>query len=363
MRKLFVTILLLAVVGGISAQNVGDRGGRTAATEYVSVVITFNEERCPADSLKAYGVVLQKDEGFFASALVPANRYAAFCASKLVASVQPSTRVYLNPTALTESPASAKAAAETSTAARPAHPVTPRQVSEEAANDAAADRPAVHRTRRGQENVRRHLIPEQDIRDDEAEGAYVGVILGSSSNHVRPFSTPLGGNWYSRRGFSLSIPAGYQFCEWFGIRSGLTLLSKSYATDLVLNQQAYGTTYRDLYLQLPVMADFSVGSEAVRLHGMVGGYAAWWMSQYRNGLLSFPANSYYWGTTYAFNSDLDSRIDAGIACGLALSIRVTAGWQLLFEGNYYHSLTSIMKSPYNAKNRTWTFGFGFSHQF
>ena len=161
---------------------------------------------------------------------------------------------------------------------------------------------------------------------------------------------------------------GYQFNQWFGIRSGLGVLTKNYITDLEINyidiSDEYRTYYRDVYLQLPLMADLSVGGEDVRVHFRFGGYAAYWLSQWRHGYVYVADDPRpFVGDAYHFVEGYDNRFDAGLAGGLGLGLRVSPAWQLHFEGNYYHGLISTAKSPYKTYNRTWTFGMGATYHF
>ena len=69
------------------------------------------------------------------------------------------------------------------------------------------------------------------------------------------------------------------------------------------------------YLQLPLMADFSVGSEVVRLHLMLGGYAGYWLSQCRTGYVykstDDPTPNRGYDLSFV-NEGYDNRFDAGV---------------------------------------------------
>lgn len=337
MKKALIIVTLLALMGNAFAQNQGTR-------EYVSALITFRaESNVPQDSLDKYGVIIQTRSGRMATALIDAEQYQAFLMSNLVERVQPSTRVFLHSNQITEN------GAYTETPYR-RHDVKP---------DPRADK---------REDVRHHIIPEEDIRNDEARGWYLGLLLGGSSNNMVVKNTMWDGTWYSQRGLNLEVRTGYQFNEWFGIRSGLSLLSKNYSTDLKVSNydvtSNYQTYHQNQYIQLPLMADLSIGGEAVRIHFMAGGYAAFWASHYRDGYVYVPGDSRpYTGWTYRFVKGYDNRFDAGLAGGIGLTMQVTPAWQLHFEGNYYHGLISTAKKPYKTFNRTWTFGMGLTYHF
>ena len=340
MKKSLFIVLFLALMGGAFAQNEG-------VTEYVSALITFREgSNVPQDSLNKYGVVIQTREGRMATALIPAEQYQAFLNTYMVERVQPSTRVFMRNSQIGD-------------------------------NGAYVDTPYRKHDRKssvkdeeseGREAVRRHMIPEDDIRNDEAKGWYVGLMVGGSSNTLDVKKTIFNGLWYSARGLNVEARVGYQFNEWFGIRSGVELVSKNYATKLTVDyagvSNKYQTYHQNQYLQLPLMADFSIGGETVRIHLMAGGYCGYWISQYRDGYI-YRANDPqpYTGWSYKYIDNYDSRFEAGLAAGIGLSMNVAPNWQLHFEGDYYHGLLSTAKNPSKTYNRTWTFGMGVSYHF
>ena len=168
MKKILAIALLLAVMGGAMAQNEGTR-------EYVSALITFNDTTMlPQDSLNKYGVVLQTRSGRMATALIDANKYQSFLNANLVERVQPSTRVFLRD--------------EQINATEEKHECC----------------------KHGNKNVRQNLIPQQEILNADAEGWYVGMLLGGSSNRINVESARWGGTWYMGRGINLEARVGYQ---------------------------------------------------------------------------------------------------------------------------------------------------------
>ena len=329
MKKIFTIVMLLAVMCGAMAQNQCTR-------EYVSALITFNDTNMlPQDTLNKYSVVLQTRSGRMANALIDASRYQMFLNSNLVERVQPSTRVFLRDGQIGGHKCSGK---------------------------------CDHHKGGNREDVRTDLIPQQDILDDEARGWYLGFMLGGTNNRLDVSYARASGTWYADRGVDFELVAGYQFNQWFGIRTGLGALTKNYITDLEVSyvdvSDVYRTYYRDTYLQLPLLADLSLGSEDVRLHFMFGGYAAYWLTQWRHGYVYVADDPRpFVGDAYHFVEGYDNRFDAGLAGGIGLSLRVSPAFQLHFEGDYYHGLVSTAKSPYKTYNRTWTFGMGLTYHF
>lgn len=328
MKKILTIAMLLAVMGGAMAQNQGTR-------EYVSALVTFADTNfLPQDTLSKYGVFIQTRSGRMATALIDATKYQMFLNANLVERVQPSTRVNLR---------------------------------DEQIMGRCSGKCDHHKQGR-REDVRTDLISQNDILDDEARGWYLGLMLGGSSNQMEVKNARTSGTWYSDRGISTEIRTGYQFNQWFGIRSGLSLISKNYVTDLNVKYiditNVYRTYYRDLYLQLPLMGDLSVGGEDVRIHFMFGGYMAYWLTQWRHGYVYVADDPRpFQGDAYSFVEGYDNRFDAGLAGGIGLNLRVSPAWQLHFEGNYYHGLVSTAKNPFATYNRTWTFGMGLTYHF
>ena len=177
MKKTLFIVLLMALMGGAFAQNEG-------TTEYVSALITFRDgSNVPQDSLNKYGVIIQTREGRMANALIEASLYQAFLNANLVERVTPSTRVVL---------------LNNQKNSQGVYSVDPTTKRSEVVKEETGD-------------VRRHIIPEQDIRNDEAKGWYVGLMLGGSSNTLDVQKTIFNGQWYSYRGLNLEARAGYQF--------------------------------------------------------------------------------------------------------------------------------------------------------
>lgn len=384
MKKVLSIVMLLAIMGVAMAQ-------RPTVKEYVSVLITFNDTNLlPQDSLTKYGVFLQTHTGRMANALIAADQYQNFLNAGLVERVQPSTRVMLRDEQVAGSCGHHHHGEACSHNGKCNH------------DGAQCDGSHHHHAKDGKisRKARRHAAEEVVVEgyatEDEAvsedaiaedaldnHGFYLGLMLGGSSNQLDAQQPLWEGEYFSRRGLNLEARFGYQFNEWFGIRSGLQLMSKNYSADLNVkyldNVSTYATDNQNLYLQLPVMADLSLGGEAVRIHFMAGGYAGWWASQWRHGYVYVAGDPRpFSGDAYHFVSPEDDsfgdrRFDAGLAGGLGLELRVAPAWRLFFEGNYYHGLISTSKGSfmdaegmqvnYKTYNRTWTFGMGITYQF
>lgn len=383
MKKVLSIVMLLAIMGVAMAQRPGVK-------EYVSVLITFNDTTMlPQDSLNKYGVFLQTRTGRMANALIAADQYQNFLNAGLVERVQPSTRVMLRDEQVMGAFGHHHHGEACSHDGKKcSHDGEKCSHDGKKCNHDGKEcdhKGHKHHGHHGEgiemdENLDSDAIAEDAL---DNHGWYLGLMLGGSSNVVDAQQPLWESDWYSRRGLNLEARFGYQVNEWFGIRSGLQLMSKNSSCDnnVVYNgmENRYTTDNQNLYLQLPVMADLSLGGEAVRIHFMAGGYAGFWASQWRHGYVYVADDPRpFAGDAYSFvkaedGSFSDNRFDAGLAGGLGLELRVAPAWRLLFEGNYYHGLISTSKGSfmtndgmqvnYKSLNRTWTFGMGVTYQF
>ena len=374
MKKTFIFVMLLALMGGAMAQH-------KAVNEYVSVLLTLNDTNLlPQETLAKYGVKIQTHQGRMATALVSAENYQAFLNAGLVERVQPSTRVYLTEeqtnAPVAENHAVRSDFAQHDKAFRASPERSEREPRTAPAHPHHHPEPAQAAEER---DVRYHLIPEEEIYNDEARGFYLGLLLGNCHNFLYADEEAS----YLERGLNLDLRAGYQFNSWFGIRSGLSLMSKAYGYDFAYifrpNADDPSTEYetsdyyyhRNTYLQLPVMADLSVGGENVRLHLMLGGYAAFALSHYSEDYINgdiFPTNA-----GNGFPSSDYRRWDAGLAGGLGLTLNLTPAWQFHVECDYYHSLINVVPdirlteigylSGIHGMNRTIAFATGLTYHF
>lgn len=354
MKRFILLLAALFIMGGAMAQN----NGQNKQQEYVSVLLTFNSRQFPMDSLNAYGVKIQTRTGITATALVPVENYQAFLESGIAERVQPSTRVILN-----DGQADGSA---TDNTFRPHHPHHPH-------SDMRADKHP-ERCDHGTEAPCHHHHhhpgdrPEDDenvqMDNEDARGFYLGILLGDSRNTLRIEKIDMQGSWYPVHGIDGELLLGYQFNRWFGIRTAAQFINKSYLADLTATDgNVYKTSFNNLYIQAPLMADFSIGGRNTRLHVMLGGYCGYWMVQYRNGYIYSPNGTSGKGYKYGFEEGYNEHLDAGAAAGLGLTFRISPACLLHIEGAYYYGLLSTTAEPYSTFNRTSTVNMGISYHF
>lgn len=183
----------------------------------------------------------------------------------------------------------------------------------------------------------------------------VGAFAGYDHNHYvidTQYAYDL--NFKGRGGVTVGILGEYGFKDWLGVRAEFVYIQKGYKMD-----RLYDETWqqrRDNYLELPVMARFSFGSDKIRGFLHAGGYVGYWMNSRVKGSdmsLTYDPDKqighedanefYYYGRNYTFESRRDNRFDAGLTGGVGVSYRILPYLEVEAEGRCYHSLTSITK--------------------
>ncbi len=155
-------------------------------------------------------------------------------------------------------------------------------------------------------------------------------------------------------GFDAGIEGRYAFKDWVALRADLILMRRSHRMDRNLNYlEPVYTSHHNLYLMLPVTADFSFGGKHVRGHTLLGGYIGYWLRERRAGTT-------YWMTDYyIYFNDFDeireftredARFCAGVTGGLGLSYNISDHWALNLEALYYYDLTSHHRGYANLRD-------------
>lgn len=111
----------------------------------------------------------------------------------------------------------------------------------------------------------------------------VGVTGGTDYNVFsmdRQYQTDFrtDGRW----GITMGVTSQYDFNSWFGVRADLNWSQKNHRDYKDLTKDiAY--KYRNDYMQLPVMASFSFGSDNLRGFCNLGVYGAYWLNSHVSG--------------------------------------------------------------------------------
>ena len=145
-------------------------------------------------------------------------------------------------------------------------------------------------------------------------------------------------------GYDVGIQARYGFTNWFALRTDLSVMRRSHRMDRHLDYlDSVYTEHHNLYLMLPVLADFSFGGEHLRGHAMLGGYIGCWLRERVKGKTYWMTDYYMYYTPFDEKREFtqeDRRFNAGLVGGLGLSYRINEHWSLNLDALYYYDLTS-----------------------
>ncbi len=149
-------------------------------------------------------------------------------------------------------------------------------------------------------------------------------------------------------GYDVGIQARYGFTDWFALRADLSVMRRSHRMDRHLNYlDSLYTEHHNLYLMLPVLADFSFGGEHFRGHAMLGGYVGYWLHERRKGKTYWMTDYYVFFDDFnevrEFTSE-DRRFNAGLVGGVGLSYLINEHWRLNLDALYYYDLVSHRRS-------------------
>ena len=176
----------------------------------------------------------------------------------------------------------------------------------------------------------------------------LGLRGGWTYNNVtRSNSGRIDETFSSQSGFEAGIQASYSFTQWFALRADLSYMQRSHRMDRNLNYlEPVYTKYRNSYLMLPLMADFSFGGEKLRGHALLGGYAGYWLQSHVKGKTYWMTDYYVYFNDFDENREFnneDRRFTAGLVGGIGLSYDIADHWSLNLDALYYYDLVSFRK--------------------
>ena len=150
------------------------------------------------------------------------------------------------------------------------------------------------------------------------------------------------------------------FLRWIAVRAELEVVEKSYRFHRTGYYDEWNYTNRNLYLQLPVMAQLAFGSDKVHGFLNLGGYAGYWAYAWQKGAL-FDMNNgapMPFDEPYIFQKEKDRRFDAGLVGGVGIEFLLNKNWALHLEGRCYYSLMSTVKQYMLVKDYRYNTTFG-----
>ena len=173
----------------------------------------------------------------------------------------------------------------------------------------------------------------------------VGVTGGAAYNVFsmdKQYMTDyvIDGRW----GTTVGISGQYEVNSWLAVRADMNWTQRNYRKHReVLSQMDY--KYRNDYLQVPVMASFSVGGQQLRGFCNLGMYGGYWLNSHREGsdYNSFGKYTIAFSEKVKFDSKYDQRLDFGFLGGLGVEYRIAPHWAVQAEVRYYYSTISTIK--------------------
>lgn len=173
----------------------------------------------------------------------------------------------------------------------------------------------------------------------------IGLKGGLDFNSVtRSNSGRIDETYHAKNGADYGIILSYQINEWFALRANVEMLSRSHTMKRNLNAvKGLYTDYKNQYLTVPVMADFTFGGARVRGHFMMGGYVSYWMMANVSGNTFDLYNKIRpFDEKMEFN-EYHNRFVAGLVAGPGLSVALTEKISLELDALLYYDMVSYMK--------------------
>lgn len=179
-------------------------------------------------------------------------------------------------------------------------------------------------------------------------------------------------NWEKETGFNGGLTGEFDLTHYLAVKLDAVLVEKRFTRERTsAYTQKYYTAFNDLYLTLPVCADFSFGGEQLRGHAYAGLYTGFWLSRNKRGL-TFSAGD---PATYKFssfdvkeefNKKRDNRLNAGLTAGFGVSCKVDSSFAVFGESDIFYDLTSYLRTPEIKKeyryNTTVRFNIGLMYE-
>ena len=182
---------------------------------------------------------------------------------------------------------------------------------------------------------------------------HVGLAAGYVNNDLY---TSTGGRLntdYERgHGFEIAIPVRYGINNWLGIQGEVQYIQKKYTLRRSGPYDGVYSTVTNSLIDLPLMANFSVGGEKLKAFANVGVYAGLWIDSRMKGKeLQFSSNPFNpdalfysdYNERVKFDSGRDARFDGGLLAGLGVQYDLSP-FIVFAEGRYYHGLTDLQQN-------------------
>jgi hypothetical protein len=190
---------------------------------------------------------------------------------------------------------------------------------------------------------------------------YIGFIGGYANNNLY---TSTGGRTLTEyekgHGVEFGIPVRYQVNPWFAVQTELQYIQKNYTWRRTGQYDRVYSTITNSFIDIPLLANFSLGGEKLRVFANAGGYAGVWIDSRRKGTQrentvdAFnPSAIFYsdYDERVEFDNRRDARFEAGLLAGLGLQYALNT-CTFFLEGRYYYGLTDLQQDyAYNMVSR------------
>lgn len=198
----------------------------------------------------------------------------------------------------------------------------------------------------------------------EAGSFYAGVEGSAGTNLIISGENYKGYTYSSASGYTLSVPVIYEFNEWVGFESGVSLGGKNYTLERYCGGSVIqNMKMNNVFIEVPFLARFRTPAyEGLALYASFGGYLGYWswgqMKGEAMGLKMTEVTPVDQKTDLSHRNRFEAGVEVASGCTIDFSrLRVQFGIR------YALSLTDMNlsqdKGGYPLYNSTFTVGCGF----
>jgi len=153
-------------------------------------------------------------------------------------------------------------------------------------------------------------------------------------------------NYVYGTGAILALPVQYNFYDWLGL---VMEPNCQYRCTYYSQTNFYSETQHNVYMEVPLMVDFSFGGKKVRGFVRVGGYIGGWLAGWRECMMNGESSSQTMKHEF---TDQQRRFDAGLAGGIGLRWLTHRKVSMSLEYRYYYDcLSSELPHRVGSYNR------------
>ena len=146
-------------------------------------------------------------------------------------------------------------------------------------------------------------------------------------------------------GLNGGVTGQYNFNDWFGLRVDASYMGRNWIMYRGGVLQGLVEQWKNNYLMMPVMANFSLGGERVRGYANFGLYGGYWLNSKISGneLELLNETYHYENLPYEFNKISDNRFDMGYVYGIGIQWRIGKHIELHDDVMCFYSVCSTKK--------------------